>query len=227
MKNDPPYKNPELIPLEELSLELEEEIIFKTTKDESFSKPIFELIVILCKRDFIMTYKITKLLLKQFVEFGVIEPKGEKELEVLLPWKKNRTSQRMQQLVKEGILLYKKRKYLLNLDDPFVKRVKESIRMGENETDMEEKIVKFSEKISPMSEEYESIVSEVNKEQKSCEKQVFRKATQQEIKQFYHEIIKESSGESFSDNEFVIKENLASLIKSNILMTIGIVQKEE
>ncbi len=220
-------KNEKVISLVELFLELEEEITNNTIKGESFSKLIFELIVILGKRDFIKTYKITKLLLKQFVEFGVIEPKGEKELEVLLPWKKNRTSQIMQQLVKEGILLYERRKYLLNLDDPFVKRVKGSIRLGEKDIDIEEMITKFSEKICPMIEEHESITSEVKKEQKNGEKQVYRKATRQEMKQFYREIFSKYIGESFSDNEFVIKKNLVSLIKNNILLTIGIVQKEE
>lgn len=220
-------KNEKVISLVELFLELEEEIINKIIKGEIFSKLIFELIVILGKRDFIKTYKITKLLLKQFVEFGVIEPKGEKELELLLPWKKNRTSQIMQQLVKEGILLYERRKYLLNLDDPFVKRVKRSIRLGEKDINIEEMIVKFSEKISPIREEHEPITSSCKKEQKSSEKQVYRKATRQEMKQFHQEIISKYSGESFSDNEFVIKESLVSLIKNNILLTIGIVQKEE
>lgn len=86
--------------LEKLLQQYEEAVNGRTV----FSEGFFALLQELQKRELVTTCLIVKALLEQFMTEGVVQTYSRKELELLLPWKRTRLTERLRQLVAEGIL---------------------------------------------------------------------------------------------------------------------------
>ncbi len=213
--------------LEELLLELEEEILKGTSNQrgvQRFSDKAYKKMKELGEREVLVVFDIVKLLLGEIMETGTAKPISKSELLRNLPWEKSRLSERLQKLVQEGILLQEKRKYLLNLDNPFIERVKRCMRFENQEIELEELLQEFSQEIKGIAT---NIDEEKEEQLEEVTRKIYREVTEEELKYFVEELyqtFREYYGR-FTGEE--LEDELAMLFEKNILMTIGMVRREE
>lgn len=196
-------------------LEALDEELKKQGGEKELSPRTYQLIAELGSRELYTCERLVTILLERFLSTGVLEQLEKQQLLTFLPWKKTQASKRLQELVAEGILCYHKRKYALNLEEPFVRRVKESMRFAEKEFDLEALLREFAE------------------ERKGSERMNDRPAVQPPIAQFrtlspkvYRQFVKEIHRLA-SQEEAVAEEELEDFLKKNILKTVGWTRGEE
>ncbi|MHA1874965.1 MAG: hypothetical protein ACTSUC_00805 [Promethearchaeota archaeon] len=195
--------------LEELLNSLNEQII-RTQSKQDLSSETYRLLQELGNRELLTTVQITKLLLERFIEKGVLEELSRREFLEILPWEKSQLSKRLQNLVREKILLFDKRKYSLDLANPFVLRIKRIINFETKEFDLTELLKKFVK---------EKCEHEEDKQQPKLRKVRYRKISKQEFREFVSEIFEIA----MTQESAIFKENeeLTRFIEKNILKTIG------
>ena len=181
------------------------------------SLEIYEIIRELGERDLIVNYRIVKYLLEQFLDSGKVETFGRRDFLTFLPWQKSQLSKRLQRMVEEGLLLSEKRKYSLNIDNPFVNRVKEVLRYQWEEYDLEKILLEL---IEERKKGHNNEVRHIPKEKE--EKKNLRQITEEETMGFLKDIYNtywELGGTMSEENllEFMAKE-----IEDKILLTIGL-----
>ena len=170
---------------------------------------------------------IVRVLLENFLETGEMEYFGRGWFCERFPWKRSKMTEKLQLLVTEGILLYSKRQYSLNVKAPFVQRIQRTMRLEQYDIDFEALLEKFSQEIVLRRgrKEVEKQVVEQQPEQKK--KQIYRITTRKEQKQF----IKELRTTYFDNLEYLtaeeLEEELERMIEQQILQTIGIIEKED
>ncbi|MBY8992904.1 MAG: hypothetical protein KGD59_00010 [Candidatus Heimdallarchaeota archaeon] len=178
---------------------------------------IYEIIRELGERDLIVNYRIVKYLLEQFLDSGKVETFGRKDFLKFLPWQKSQLTERLQGMVEEGLLLFEKRKYSLNIDNPFVNRVKEGLRYQWDEYDLEKILLEL---IDERKNEHKKEVRYIPKEKE--EKKNLRQTTEEETMSFLKNIYNTywELGGTMSEEELI--EFMAKEIEDNILLTIGL-----
>ncbi len=212
-------KNPTEETIEELLVALEEELLASPTQlyVEERSK-VDNIINELAEKEVQTTSNIVKVLLEEFIETGESQYHSRAWYCERLPWEKSRITERLQQLVKEGILRTNKRKYAINVSSPFVGRIKRTIRLDSQEIDYETMVEEFAREINQKEEEKEPKEIELQEEKRRA----YRKGTVREIEKFIQEIRRtyfEYVGEM---TECELEDEIASEIEKKILMTIGI-----
>ena len=195
-----------------------EELLALTEKEleekNELSLEIYEIIRELGERDLIVNYRIVKYLLEQFLESGKAEIFGRKDFLMFLPWQKSQLTKRLQGMVEEGLLLFEKRKYSLNIDNPFVNRVKDGLRYQLEEFDLEKFLLEL---IDERKKGHKKEIRHTPKEKKNL-----RQITEEETMEFLKDIYNtywELGGRMSEENliEFMAKE-----IEDKILLTIGL-----
>lgn len=199
--------------LEELLVIIEKELEEKN----ELNLEIYEIIRKLGERDLIVNYRIAKYLLEQFLDSGKIETFSRKDFLMFLPWQKSQLTERLQGMVKEGLLLFEKRKYSLNIDNPFVNRVKEGLRYQWDEYDLEKILLEL---IDERKNEHKKEIKQIPKEKE--EKKNLRQITEEETMGFLKDIYDTYGqfGGTVSEEELI--EFMAKEIEENILLTIGL-----
>ena len=144
---------------------------------------------------------------------GIFRAYSKGELLERLPWKKSQLTIILQELVTEGILEYKSRKYWLNIKNSLVKRVKKARRYQFNDIEWAKMLQEFQ------------FDKKVEKEEEfSGEAPLYRKITKKELEKFIQEIynVYENAVCYFQNKDEQIKE-LAKFLEEKILLTIGII----
>lgn len=108
-----------------------------------------------------LIYQIIILLVKENMEIGFAKEYTLKELLGKLPWKKSTAILRLQEVVEEGVLTHKKRRYKLNKENVLVKRIwnyyhkttkqekekwKKILQLKQKKNELEKRIVELKEK---------------------------------------------------------------------------------
>ena len=196
--------------LEELLVITEKELEEKN----ELSLEIYEIIRELGERDLIVNYRIVKYLLEQFLDSGKVETFGRRDFLTFLPWQKSQLSKRLQRMVEEGLLLSEKRKYSLNIDNPFVNRVKDGLRYQLEEYDLEKILL---EQIDERKKGHKKEIRQTPKEKKNL-----RQITEEETMGFLKDIYDTywQFGGTTSEDELI--EFMAKEIEDKILLTIGL-----
>lgn len=204
--------------LEEVLRRYEASLI-KTKANEELSEETINLIRELGERELVTNYFIVKVLLERVMTSGVVEELGRKELLTILPWKKTRLTERVKKLVEEGIVLTKKRKYSLNLEEPFVARVKQAMRIEGKEVDLQKLLEEFSR-------EKQGKAKEEQREQANSEKETYQQVTEKEFRTFIKETFEQimHNMDQLAEEEQI--EELKKYLKRNILKTVRLTSKK-
>jgi len=204
--------------LEEVLRRYEASLI-KTKANEELSEETINLIRELGERELVTNYFIVKVLLERVMTSGVVEELGRKELLTILPWKKTRLTERVKKLVEEGIVLTKKRKYSLNLEEPFVARVKQAMRIEGKEVDLQKLLEEFSR-------EKQGKAKEEQREQANSEKETYQQVTEKEFRTFIKETFEQimHNMDQLAEEEQI--EELKRYLKRNILKTVRLTSKK-
>ncbi len=199
--------------LEVLERELEE--------SNELTTSVYEGIRELGERELITNYRIVKYLLERFTETGKVDVFGRRDFLEFLPWEKSQLSKRLQRMAEEELLQFERRKYSLNVDNPFVKRVRESLRYQWEEYDLDRILHELIEerKGAPKRKEREE---KIGKRQK----RVLRKCTEEELLVFLEGIYDTYTELSYASTEEEVSEFIAKEIEENILLTIGLTSDE-
>ncbi|MBN1330479.1 MAG: hypothetical protein JXA54_13475 [Candidatus Heimdallarchaeota archaeon] len=200
--------------LEELLVVYEE--LVRNTKTEELPEELYTIVRELEEKEAITVSLLVKQLLERFIDSGEVEVYGRKELAVLLPWKKTRLSERLQKLVAEGILLHNKRKYSLNMDEPFVLRVKNALRWEVKEVNLLEVLEEYAR-----DEKEESGMAEEEKEP------FYRQLTRQEYRGFIREIFQLAVPNDYELPEDELLECLERFLENNILKVVGLTVEDK
>ena len=129
-----------------------------------------------------LIYQIIILLTKENMEKGYAKEYTLKELQRKLPWKKSTAILRLQEVVEEGVLTHKKRRYKLNKENVLVKRIWNYYhKTTKQEKEKWKKILQLKQKKN----ELEKRIAKLN------EKGEYKKLTKKEEKEFCKEILKE------------------------------------
>jgi len=195
--------------MEELLVAYEE--LVKNTKTAELPEEVYAILRELDERELLTTGLLVKQLLERFIDSGEVEAFGRKELSALLPWKKTRLSERLQKMVAEGILLYDKRKYALNMDEPFVLRVKKALRWEGKEVDLVQVL-----------EEYAREEQEESAEEEEEKEPLYRQLTRQEYRGFIREIYHLAVPKDYDLPEDELLEDLERFLEKNILKVLGL-----
>ncbi len=184
----------------------------KTTK-ENPSKGVAEQIRKIVENEGEVNYKIIMLLVKEKMERGYTKEYSLAELQEKLPWKKSRLIEKLQKVMREGVLKHEKRRYKLNKENELVKRIWNYY----NKTGYKEK-GKVNEiwKLIQKKNELEQKLTE-----KTGEEGKYRKASEREDEE-YQEKIKNGIIDSHEP-----VEETEEFLKKNIEKTLGYVIKEE
>ena len=202
---------------------LEEPRLLFTEEQNQLDKYIIQL----SEKELFATRTIVRTLLEDFHETGESKYYGRNWFCARFPWRRSRMSERLQELVNEGILLYYKRKYALNITTPFVQRIQRTVRLDYYDIDYEELVEEFTQEVLlEEGESKEKGTEEQEQTQQTEKRQELRKATRRETKQFIREIRTTYFDHLDLCNEFDLKEELASKIEKQILRIIGITENK-
>ncbi len=217
--------------LEQLLNALEEEIIEHQITNTAFTEQTIKVMRTLASKDYLNTFKITKLLLEKIMATGEIKAYTKKELLLILPWKNTQLWVKLGDLVKEGILISEKRKYQVNVEHPFVKRMKRVMRTSMEELDFEKEFADFlceTKSIIQMLTDKEPELEQENKDEEKLDLQKhYRQVTTNELEAFVNDLRTTYFGLLYNSNEEEITFDLAKLFEKNILMTIGMTEIKE
>jgi len=212
-------KNPTDETIEELLVALEEKVL--ANPEQLFAdkrSKVDKIINELAEKEVQTTINIVRVILEEFIETGESQYHSRAWFCERLPWKKSRITERLQQLVKERILRTNERKYAINVTSPFVRRIKQTMRLDSQEIDYEKMIEGFAREINQEEEDKEP----KEKEQQEEKRRAYRKGTVREIEKFIQEI-RRTYFEYVGDmTEYELEEEIAWEIEKKILMTIGI-----
>lgn len=202
--------------LAELLEALDEEIDKQRGKEE-LSLRTYQLVAELGVRELFTCERIVTCLLERLMSTGVLELLKKQQLLTILPWKKTRAREWLERLVAEGILNYHKRKYALNLENPFVLRVKQSMWFKYKEFDLEALLQEFVK-------EQRGKEKKKKKEEPVKQRPIvqYQPLSNQEYLQFVKEIHRLTG-----QVDEVAEEELEDFLKQNILKIIGWTKKEK
>lgn len=213
--------------LEQLLTALEETLAENKLTKTEVTEEAYELMRILGSKDLLNTYEITKLLLEETMDKGEIKAYSKKELVRILPWENTQTRLKLQNLVEEEILLNEKRKYHLNVGHPFVKRVKQVIRISKEERDFEKDLEDFLLETTITSQPPPNKESVVNKAEIIEKPILHRQVSTKKLYAFINDLRTTYFESLINSTEEEIIEYLAKLIEKNILMTIGMTESKK
>jgi len=213
--------------LEQLLTALEETLAENKLTETEVTEEAYELMRILGSKDLLNTYEIAKLLLEEIMDTGEIKAYLKKELVRILPWKNTQTRLKLQNLVEEEILINEKRKYQLNVGHPFVKRVKQVIRISKEERDFEKDLKDFLLETAKASQPPPNKETEVN-DKEIVEKTILhRQVSTKELDAFINDLRTTYFESLINSTEEEIIKDLAKQIEKNILMTIGMTESKK
>ncbi|MHA1185306.1 MAG: hypothetical protein ACTSSK_00305 [Candidatus Heimdallarchaeota archaeon] len=212
--------------LEQLLTALEKILTETKLTKTDITEETYEFTRILGSKDLLNTFDITKLLLEEIMDTGEIKTYLKKELVRILPWENTQTRLKLQNLVEEEILINEKRKYQLNVGHPFVKRVKQVIRISMEERDFEKDLEDFLQETTrttqPLPNE-ETVTNEAEIINKPIQ---HRQASSKELNTFINNLRTTYFESLVNSSEEEIIEDLAKQIEKNILMTIGMIERK-
>lgn len=128
-----------------------------------------------------VTYQIAHMLIKEKMERGYSKKYSLAELQKKLPWKKSRLIEKLQKVVKEGVMKHEKRRYLLDKDNELVKRIWNYYNEPRNKE--KEKTNEIWKLIQRKKEKEKEIESKNNKE-----KTKYREITKKEKEEYIQKI---------------------------------------
>ncbi len=150
------------------------------------------------------TYQIIKLLLTEKIEKGYTKKYSLVELQKKIPLKRSRLIEKLQRVVKEGVLKHQKRKYMINKEHILVDRLWQYY----NDANYKER--EKTKDIINLIQENEQIEEEWIRERK------YLKLTEKEEEKLREEIINETIADSYD-----IESELKRLIGQNKVRIIG------
>lgn len=158
-------------------------------------------------------YQIIVMLVKEERERGYTKKYSLRELVEKMPWKKSRAIEKLQEMIKEEIVKYERKKYELNRKNDGVKRIREYYNEPSYwRKEEREEIKKLNERKKELREKIEEKRREKKKgykEMKEKEEREYRKKIEEELR------------------EGSTKEELKEFIKKNIEKTLGREKREE
>jgi len=217
--------------LEQLLTALEDNLIETRTSEDEITEEAYALMRTLVSKDFLNTFNITKLLLEETMSTGEIKAYSKKELVQILPWENTQLWLKLKELVEEGILLNEKRKYQLNVEHPFVKRVKQAVRINMEGQDFEKDFKGFLQETAGKKQSQQNKESVLNNESSNDRKvdkqKQYRQVTSDELEAFVNNMRTTYFEHLVNSTEEEVIDDLAKLIEKNILMTIGMTEIKE
>ncbi|MGC9777679.1 MAG: hypothetical protein HZR80_00390 [Candidatus Heimdallarchaeota archaeon] len=149
-------------------------------------------------------YQIIKLLLTEKIEKGYTKKYSLVELQKKIPLKRSRLIEKLQRVVKEGVLKHQKRKYMINKEHILVDRLWQYY----NDANYKER--EKTKDIINLIQENEQIEEEWIRERK------YNKLTEKEEEKLREEMINETIADSYD-----IEDELKRLIGQNKVRIIG------
>ncbi len=156
-------------------------------------------------------YQIIKLLLTEKIEKGYTKKYSLVELQKKIPLKRSRLIEKLQRVVKEGVLKHQKRKYMINKEHILVDRLWQYYNDANyKEREKTKDIINLIQENEQIEEEIREIEEEWIRERK------YLKLTEKEEEKLREELINETIADSYD-----IETELKRLIGQNKVRIIG------
>ncbi len=156
-------------------------------------------------------YQIIELLLTEKIEKGYTKKYSLVELQKKIPLKRSRLIEKLQRVVKEGVLKHQKRKYMINKEHILVDRLWQYYNDANyKEREKIKDIINLIQENEQIEEEIREIEEEWIRERK------YNKLTEKEEEKLREEMINETIADSYD-----IEDELKRLIGQNKVRIIG------
>ena len=183
-------------------------------------------IIQLAEGELFTAVTIVRVLLEIFLETGETEYYRRSWFCDRFPWRRSKMTEKLLQLVTEGILFHNKRQYSLNVCSPFVQRTQRTMRLEQFDIDFEELLEECSREVIRGEETKEEKRQVTEQQLVPKKKQAYRITTRREQKQFVKELRTTYIDNLQYLNEEELEKELRGKIEKQILQTIGIIENK-